>query len=251
MRVITWNMGGITFAGTAERAWRQLLAWDPDVALVQEAFAPTDIPNDLWAFTPYRDITPVRGTLIYSKNGLEPHPLRGRFDAAIGDLVTTAYVAVDSTKMLFASIHAVAGPLITGRTEGLDVTSVPTYDGGQHHALDLILDDLSNLTRVRGSRFVVGGDLNTSVRFDDIYNQDSASKWFMRARAAKWRPAHPKFHAGEERTFFSKGRPDQGWYQLDHLFTDNKTWNELKSCDVLQLPDLRELSDHAPLALEW
>ncbi len=82
-----------------------------------------------------------------------------------------------------------------------------------------------------------------------MYNKDSATRWFTRARDAKWRAAHPKFHAGEERTLFRKGREEL--YQIDHLFTDNQTWKTLKSCQVLQVPYLSELSDHAPLALEW
>jgi len=135
--------------------------------------------------------------------------------------------------------------------EGIDVSGVSSWSGTQLRPLDLILSDLSPMTS--GRRFVIGGDFNASVRFDDYYRAGSRgsafTKWFLKAKDAKWRAAHPKFHAGEQRTLFRPGRDEP--YQLDHFFTDDQTWDSLTGCDVIAVPYLNEFTDHAPLAMEW
>jgi endonuclease/exonuclease/phosphatase family metal-dependent hydrolase len=45
MRLITWNMGcayGSRYKQSNPRTWQQLLAWQPDIALVQETLHPGD-----------------------------------------------------------------------------------------------------------------------------------------------------------------------------------------------------------------
>ena len=250
MRVITWNFGGVAFKSSSARCWAQLLAWNPDVALVQEAYPPQDVRDDLWTFTPYGGI-PDRGTIVYAKAGLTPVPHVGRFRAAIEGQATLAEATFGGEALLFASIHAIADPVEPGLVEGIDATGVSSWGGSLLRPLDLILNDLSPITK--GRRFVVGGDFNASVRFDDFYrtgSQGSAfTKWFLKAKDAKWRAAHPKFHVGEERTLFRGG--SEGPYQIDHFFTDDRTWDALTRCDVIDVPFLREFSDHAPLVLEW
>jgi exonuclease III len=100
---------------------------------------------------------------------------------------------------------------------------------------------------------VVGGDLNAALRFDDLYTRGASLygnlEWFSKAREAGWWNAHRKFHAGEQRTLFRPGKPDEH-FQIDHLFTDKGTWTDLQRCEVLSVPFLGEFSDHAPLVLE-
>ena len=39
-------------------------------------------------------------------------------------------------------------------------------------------------------------------------------------------------------------------FRIDHLFTDKKSWAELRRSDVLDVPFLDEFTDHAPLMLD-
>lgn len=259
MRVVTWNMGcsfDAAYRKSHDRTWSQLLAWDPDVALIQETLAPPRFcPEERWVFTPFSPWPPGRaevGTLVYSKTGLARLEVGGRSaDLSHGQL-TAAEVDVAGDMFVFASIHAITqGPSKEAISAlGSDVS----WSGPSLENLDLILHDLSKITAKR--RFVVGGDLNAAKRFDDSKRRSSRGsnyhKWFSKARDAKWRLAHPKFHAGEERTIFRTARPGEDLeLQIDHLFTDDATWDLLTSCNVLQVPYLTEFTDHAPLALEW
>lgn len=85
-----------------------------------------------------------------------------------------------------------------------------------------------------------------------MYGPSSAyygnEEWFAKAEAAGWRAVHPKFHAGEQRTLFRPGKDEA--FQLDHLLCDRKTWDAATACEVLQVPYLEELSDHAPLSVD-
>src|SRR3954451_24482346 len=103
--------------------------------------------------------------------------------------------------------------------DGLDVEGLSSWHGENLYSLDLILDDLRPLTRNR--RFVLGGDLNCALRWDAFYGRTSSYSgyfnWFLKSRDAGWIAAHSKLQAGEERTLFRPGRPNE-LYQVDHLF---------------------------------
>lgn len=165
--------------------------------------------------------------------------------------MTLAELELNGAAVLLASIHADTRAVDPELLEEHEMPGV----GGSHTAkvypADLILAGLTELTLRR--RFIVGGDLNLSVRFDDLYTQGSdlygSVEWFGKARAVGWRNAHLKFHAGDQRTLFRPGKPDEH-FQIDHLFTDRTTWQQLTRCDVLAVPMLEELTDHAPLVLE-
>jgi endonuclease/exonuclease/phosphatase family metal-dependent hydrolase len=254
LRVITWNMGcayGSTYKKTQARTWRQLLAWDPDIALLQETLRPTDVDPARYVFTPYGFSEKI-GTLVHSKS---EQLVSSALPPLLGDLlqgqVTMAEVSLDGKNFLFASIHAGTGQLASEDLAGLDLDGVGASHTSKIYPLDVILNQMKPATATR--QFVVGGDLNASVRFDDLYGPSSPMygnvEWFSKARDAKWYNAHRKFHTGDHRTLFRPGKPDE-LFQIDHLFTDKTTWNQLQRCDVLDVPLLDELSDHAPILLE-
>lgn len=257
MRLITWNMGcayGSTYKTSQPRTWRQLLAWDPDFALVQETLRPDpSVAPGSFVFTPYAWSEEI-GTLIYSKSGiLEERELSPILGGMLRGQVTLAGTSLDGADLLLASIHAGTEhvDLDVDVLDDLDLDGV----GGSHttkvYPLDLILSELKPITSRR--RFVVGGDLNASIRFDDLVTKGSALygnvEWFSKARDAKWCNAHRKFYAGDERTLFRPGKPGE-FFQIDHVFTDGTTWNQITRCDVMRVPFLTELTDHAPLVLE-
>ncbi len=253
MRIVTWNTGcayGGTYKKANARAWQQLAAWAPDVALLQEVMRPPSwVPESEVVFTPY-EFSDQIGTAVWVP-GAAPRAadLALTWLPQLPPQVTVAEVELAGVSWLLASIHA--------DTKELDRTVVPGLpDGvgcstsGRLFPLDVILADLAAHTS--GRRFVVGGDLNAALRFDALFGPTSVyygnAEWFSKAAAAGWRAVHPKFHAGEQRTLFRPGKDEA--FQLDHLFCDRKTWDAATGCDVLAVPYLNELSDHAPLALD-
>lgn len=92
---------------------------------------------------------------------------------------------------------------------------------------------------VRGGRFVVAGDWNTSRGFP------GGPEFFQRADERGWAECHS---GPEEQSYFKKGC---GPYQLDHGFCDAETAGALKTCYVRANDLPKSLSDHVPLIMEF
>lgn len=133
--------------------------------------------------------------------------------------VTVAELELAGVDWLFASVHANTKELDREALPGLPRQAGCSTSG---KIFPVILADLAAHTRSR--RFVVGGDLNATLRFDALYAPTSVyygnAEWFGKATAVGWRALHPKFHAGEQRTLFRPGKNEA--FQLDHLFCDHE-----------------------------
>lgn len=258
MRTISWNMGcsyGGTYKASNGRTWQQLLAWDPDFALVQETMRPGDwLDPERYVFSPYWFSDDI-GTLVYAKDAtLERLLPESQLLAGLPGQVTLVEATSSrlAAPLLLASIHADTKAVDPKLLEGKDLSGVAGSHTTKVFPIDLILKGLTSLTYRR--RFLIGGDLNASVRFDDLYTQGSdlygSVEMFGKVREAGWWNCHRKFHSGDQRTLFRPGKPDE-WFQIDHLFADRQTWTQLTMCDVLDVPFLGEFTDHAPLAVEF
>lgn len=257
VRLITWNMGcsyGPLYKKSQPRTWQQLLAWAPDVALIQETTDPSAwLPEDSFVFTPYAwsvSSGPLIGTAIYSRTGgLRPGPALANADL-LGGQVTLVELEIDTANYVIASVHAETRRLDEAKLADREVVGLAASHTTRIYPTDLIRDALTQVTPRR--RFIVGGDLNLSIRFDDLYTKGSDFygnvEWFQRVREAGWWNPHKKFHAGDQRTLFRPGKDEH--FQIDHLFVDNRTWKNVSMCDVLDVPFLDELTDHAPLVME-
>jgi exonuclease III len=99
-----------------------------------------------------------------------------------------------------------------------------------------------------GRSFVIGGDWNTSLLFD----QDGATagrEFYAQAEADGWVETQWRLHQAETQTWLRKrNRP----HQLDHVFCDERLARGLVGSR--SLPDMvsfLELSDHAPLIVDF
>jgi len=195
MRLITWNLGcsyGQAYKSSQPRTWNQLLAWAPDIALIQETTDPGAwLPEGTFVFTPYSwSLTrgPLIGTAVYSRTANpRPGPELANADLAVGQ-VTLVEMEIGSTTYLVASVHAETGRLGEDKLGDRDVAGLAASLTTRIYPTDVIRDALTRLTQRR--RFIVGGDLNLSIRFDDLYTQGSDFygnvDWFQRVRAAGW-----------------------------------------------------------------
>jgi endonuclease/exonuclease/phosphatase family metal-dependent hydrolase len=248
MRILSWNMaGGFGYdAVQHERAWRYLRDSDPDVALLQEAVPPA-WADERWPFVlrsrRYPDSDVPWGTAIV-----------GRVEASVATVgddfpwLRSLWGAVSAARLegpqplWLASIHSSAYPL-----EGEDRVSIPAdtprCDPKQVWEIEVLAPELSRL--FGGGPFVAGGDLNSSLLFDQRENKTSNAKLFANLAAAGFVDLRPRFSPGEQQTYFKPGKPPS---QLDHLFADGETAGNATSWRVLRdVAETAALSDHAPI----
>ncbi|MBI5029720.1 MAG: hypothetical protein HZB51_04280 [Chloroflexi bacterium] len=230
IKILTWNIH------RSHRAWEYLLnKICPDIALLQE------VPRNILESEAIigKAIDPARpwGSAIWT-NGFTVEEIPFGRDPG---WVCAAHIKLTrATSLIAVSIHT---KLIGDAKTGTQKNHVFPH-------LDYIIDDVSRM--VAGSKFIVGGDLN-SCRLIDKYNSPSAypipnrhGVFFDRIESNGYFNCHRKFHPNEEQTFFGSGQP----YQDDHLFVSYNLTKHVKSCQVLTAPAKAKISEHAPLIAE-
>lgn len=111
--------------------------------------------------------------------------------------------------------------------------------------IELIAHDLAPM--LIGQRFIVGGDLNSSLGFDLKYKHENNSRLFSNLKYYGLNDTRLKFFDQEQQTYFKQGSDP---YQIDHVYADAETFDQVKSWEVLSdLASGRKLSDHAPIML--
>ena len=250
MRIVSWNLARNTTSRSNpshERAWHFLAALDPDIALIQEAWPPV-WASDRWTIVNAK--TKYWGSAILAKPelALEPMDLERptRWDKD-GYLASGSIKLPDSRRLVLGSVHA---PLMKSLTveylAGLDATAIklPSYSTAFYYDVPYALFQ----ERVR-DLFIVGGDWNVSPELWDAHHRNSYEReFFERAAADGWVDCYRRFHDVEGQTWFRKNnRP----YQMEHVFCDPKTADQIRSCEIEPFPAASlAVSDHAAVVLE-
>ncbi len=264
MRIVSWNMHGAPAGATnrqLERAWHHLGALDPDVILLQE-IRHSVIPD--WVREEWDLIvgevglhakTGNWGSGVAVRRALNLRPREDLLPEESWLSVAYDYVVIGEIDLtptepaLLASVHAPAmraekmlellGKQGAIETEQLVASAIePTNPW----STDVIFHGLD---RVKGRRFIFGGDWNTSRLFDRNQKVPANALFFSRAHEQGWVEVMGK--ANETRSFF---RSDNLPYQLDHVFADATTESKILSCGVWADPAALETSDHAPLVID-
>lgn len=266
MRILTWNMAYMTpstykSVANRKRQWALLAALQPDIALLQEC-RPTDLEylGPTWMQEEYSVVGAIPEYWIACSAILvrRPHsavPMdRGslpeaesRWLAFLSGYVCAADVLADGRKLAVASVHARAAEVEHAMVTEADHERVRRRSLARAWHNDLAAAALSPW--VAGTPFVVGGDWNNALLFDDNYDDGSgcSHEFFQRRAQDGWRDALRKFHATEVRTFAS---PSSDAYELDRIFLDPSLYDRLTGGTVLDLAIMRELSDHLPVVVE-
>lgn len=154
----------------------------------------------------------------------------------------SAPVALHSDSGLtLCSIHSNAVPV------SIDVDELPgtllRCNEKELWEIELIAHDLAPM--LKGKRFIVGGDLNSSLGFNLKYKHKNNSLLFSNLIDYGFNDTRLKFFAQEQQTYFKQGSDP---YQIDHVYTDADSFAQLQSWEVLSdLASGRNLSDHAPV----
>jgi len=262
LRVLSWNLGyhtpGSFKARTnRRRQWALLLALDPDIALLQEC-RPEDLADfgPEWAMDEYSVLAAPASdrwqaaSAIVARSTFSPTlvtPSEPWFDY-LWPYVVRGTVIVDGVGTVnVASVHADASkvddPALTDADHAL--MRQPGSDRTWH--CDMAAWALRDWV---ADSFVVAGDWNTARQFTANYSGTSpdAPAFFSALRSWGWDESMRQKHPNEVQTFFRAGNAA---YQLDHLFTDASLADGLASCEVVDDPLVRELSDHAPIVADF
>lgn len=170
LRVLTWNMGmghGSAYAARHDEAWRYVMD-TADVALLQEAVPPDWVPPGSVHFVPKHGGRPW-GTAVLSPGlALSPVPFAPAeqrwLTAMPGSAVVVDVTLAGARSLRVASLHPRAEATEPGFTGDADMTRVKAPYQATAFPVDLVHHDLTPL--LAGRRFLVGGDLNSALRFD-------------------------------------------------------------------------------------
>ena len=233
--------------GYHDEAWAEVLAREPDIAFLQECAPPPEFP---YGWTVHAEPFEIWGSAIVTRLPMtpvrfEPTSHLGRFGAY---LATATVTLPDGTELLVSSVHERTAPASKRLLKDLDGAAMrrPSVDVPWWN--DVAWHGLADL--VRGRRFIVAGDWNTS-RWVDAKGipTPSGKDFFDRAEAAGWVDLHQRAVGHEERSWFGSTNPRV--HQPDVIFADASTAAGLVGCRVEpEWAADRKLSDHAPVIAE-
>ena len=259
MRIVIWNIA------KRKAPWRFLDEIEADVALLQEAIPPhnpgvrelelLDTPmregwRSIVAAPTYREV-PGRGgqwgSVILSRSAdleiYQPDDSVPWLKMLWGG---TAVARLTDPPIWLASLYSDASSVSGERLAGRSVDALRRCDPQRIWEIELAVADLERL--FAGSRFIAGGDLNSSLAFDANYHPGNPSnaRLFANLAEAGFVDLRPRFFEEEQQTWFKAGN---GPYQLDHVFADAETEKAVSSWRVLREAVERkpQLSDHAPI----
>lgn len=270
LRLTTFNLNGAFHGNRStsveqERAWHHLAALGTDLALVQEAGGAA-IPawaRDRWDLLAGEKGTCAKsggwGSVIAADPSLNLRPRPDLLDdpwlCLLYDYVVVGEIDLpDGTPAVVASVHTVASTAAAFLGDPAGIPGVINSDdlariaqpGDEAWVLDIAFHALHRNTA--GSRFIIGGDWNTSRLWDAAGRDGKITNTLFFSRAAKagwWECAAD---SNEERTFL---RPGTRPHQLDHLFCDATTGAAMTGCGVPRHPLVDEVTDHAPLVADF
>ncbi len=169
-------------------------------------------------------------------------------DSWLAELAGAVSIAepVDPAWPWLVSLHSNAYPIPAEKLAARDLANVRACKPGVLWEVEAAAHELEPL--LRGRRFLMGGDLNSSLLFDEVNGYAWNRILFANLRLTGFIDLRERHSPAEQRTYFKQGRRH---YQLDHVFGDARTESQVMSWSVV--PDVaeeRDLSDHAPILIE-
>ncbi|MFN8151448.1 MAG: hypothetical protein U0R24_10045 [Solirubrobacterales bacterium] len=259
MRIVVWNIA------KRRAPWDFLDEIKADVALLQEAIPPHNLGeqqldlgsnsvregwDSIVCAPTYREI-PGRGgqwgSAILSRTAAleayQPDESTPWLKMLWGG---TAVARLTDPPVWLASLYSDASPVGSERLAGRSIDGLRRCDPQRVSEIELAVADLERL--FAGSRFIAGGDLNSSLAFDTNYHprNPSNARLFANLAEAGFVDLRPRFFEEEQQTWFKAGNYP---YQLDHVFADVDTEKRVLSWRVIReaVECQPQLSDHAPI----
>jgi endonuclease/exonuclease/phosphatase family metal-dependent hydrolase len=218
VRIVAWNMGQ---KGRKTRDF--MLKLEPDIALLQEAILPEEIPGYSVASTKAWEGKAWASTILSRYEDLDVD-----WEDRDRGAVLLAHCTIPSIGTVsMASVHA----------RVIDRRVIPALRA-----------TFAELRSRLGNRFVVGGDFNTARLLGTAYPEQYGHAEFWREIDAWAFDCYYKLHGTEKQSFWREGLRNE--LMDDHILVDAETFKYVKECVVLDTKDVRQLSDHGPVLVD-
>lgn len=154
----------------------------------------------------------------------------------------------DGTDILAISLHNPAYQIEHTVLKGVDVSHIRLKAQPRDiWLLDVVFYFLKNMVspnELKQPPLIVGGDFNSSLKFDARKPRGNA-EFFDRIASEGFVSLHRCFHDEDERTFFGRGK-----HQLDYLYADRSLAAHATGCWVVPRDKVKTFSDHSPLVAD-
>lgn len=265
MKVITWNVNKASLSRTG--VWEMLEQEDADIVLLQEV---TRIPDELLRhYNCHARFPKFFGghnarfqTAVLSKGRMGTTPFLASDVDSVNRIHSTRYGWIQEcevahstgTRYRVVSVHspAFAVPLDKDNVSDVDFKAIKLKNNPNLWFTEILWSLLRNANLGNDTNWIVGGDFNSSVRFDDP--RDRGNKEIIDRLNALGLTDCLSHHNGQPVPTFqhsSKAIEDQ----LDYLYVNAPLLDRLKSARVPGHDEVfgteRRLSDHLPIVCEF
>ena len=260
MRILTWNVRRAT---AHSPAWDYLRELAPDVALLQEVGALSPHVRDDSSVV----LRPAAGksgkpqgfcTAILARGEVQDvvtfstqSPWVDRELAAFaGNIVAHRLLLANRELLSVVSIHSPAWPVAAKRLADADVTQLKLRNSPHVWVTELLYAALKSIPTLDVDPWAIGGDLNASETFDDLWPGGPHGNRELLQRMANLGLVESLRHAnGHPVPTFRNARGGRLVHQIDHLFLSPPLAGRLESCicgdEQRVFGD--SLSDHLPV----
>lgn len=236
LKVASWNMAHWTHRKVTQQAWSYLdTEIAADITLVQESAPPTTHQNE---FCVWREIGGNRkwGSGVLTKR-LPVTEFKLERNDYPGALTVADVILPDNSTLVVVSAYGQMDK------NGYSITT-----------LHRMLSDLTHLfngeLRKGGKpKIILGGDLNASSQFDDKQGNESHRIFFQRLEDFGLVDCQGAFTHERPRTLrhTKSGFP---WVN-DYIFASKSLAKKVVACEVVERPEIHNLSDHNPVVVTF
>jgi len=264
MKAMTWNMRR---AKDSSEAWKILLKISPDVATLQEVGG---IPEEVTAQYQVYSKTPRNQsggsqqftTVVLTKGDLNTSvQLRADTDwinneASFyeGNIVYCTTTTNQNEVLNLVSVYSPAWHIPDDRLTSIDISGIKLDNNPKLYLTEILWAVLKNATISETSKWIVSGDLNSSVTFDSWGKNPRGNQEIIdRMNALGLVDCLSYFAHKLVPTFRNPSHGNKFLHQLDYLYVSTPLLSNMVSSEVLDGYGIFEnnLSDHLPIVTEF
>ena len=261
IRIVSWNIRRANKKNTL--LWNKIFSFNADILLLQEV---TSFPKQIY------DIYKIKARKAVTKNGniqrfhtavLVKHEI----DAEIklfskldwvnkeltffnGNLVACR-VNLNNKYFNIISVYSPAWPVKMSKIKQFDISQVKLENNPDVWCTEILWDALKNVMPLNKLPWIVGGDFNSSPTFDMTFgsgNQEIIDRMY----SLGFKECLKEYN-GKLTPTFKNPKGGKIIHQIDHLYTSNDIFKNLKYCNVIDQQEIfqKSLSDHLPIVANF
>ena len=260
MKVCTWNVNKAT--KSREGVWQYLLNIDADIIFLQEVNSIPEVINSKYTILKRKAITKndtpqnfstailVKGTIKEEIKLQSQHEwMNKELERFNGNLIAAKIILDSGFEANVISVYSPAWYITKDRYEDIDVNDVKLKSNPELWVTEILYSALLN-ENIKSNSWIVGGDLNSSLTFDNHSSKIFHGNWEIQERMENvgFIECLNTFNNKLIPTF-KNPKGGKVIHQIDHLFVTSNIYKNLSNCVVgnQNLIFNDSLSDHLPI----